>query len=97
MLARDLHYPHVGERVSWAIPDPDALFPAETPVGDLCWISHTEGAVVLGVTFCEPVEDGESTRGRRILTVDGERFEYTSDDYWLHPDTEITIHPEEDK
>lgn len=92
--AARLAYDHIGSRVSWTVPEPNALFEAETPVGTLDWVSHTQGSVVLGITFIEPAE--RTTPAHRIVLVDGERLVVTSDDYWLDPRVLITIHPEPD-
>jgi hypothetical protein len=92
--AARLAYDQIGSRVSWAVPEPDALIEPETPIGRLDWISHTEGAVVLGVTFTEPAEPG--TPEHHVTLHEGERLVVTSDDYWLDPRTLITLHPEPD-
>lgn len=92
MPAGRLAYDHIGARVSWTIPDAEALLENETPVGDLDWISHTQGAVVVGVTFIEEAED--STPSHRVSLIDGRRLVVTSDDYWLTPDTTVTLHRE---
>ncbi|MBO1740733.1 hypothetical protein [Leifsonia sp. TF02-11] len=91
--AARLAYDHIGSQVSWAVPDPQALFDEQTPIGTLDWISHSEGAVVIGVTFIEPA--GRDTPGYRATLLDGRRVVVTSDDYWLDPRTEITLFPDE--
>ena len=88
--AARLAYDHLGARVSWAVPDPEALYDEETPVGTLDWISHTEGAVVVGITFIEPAERG--TPEHRMVLLDGQRVVVTSDDYCLNPRTPVVIH-----
>ncbi|MAP64360.1 MAG: hypothetical protein CMH34_11605 [Microbacterium sp.] len=93
LAARSLAYDHIGARVSWTIPEPEALIENETPIGTLDWISHTQGAVVLGITFIEDAED--DTPAHRITLTEGRRLVITSDDYWLDPRTTITLHPDE--
>lgn len=89
--AGQLTYDHVGSRVSWTIPDPEALLEQSTLFGTLDWVSHSEGMTVLGVTFIEPVD--RSTPGYRATLLDGQRVVITSDDYWLDPRTIITVDP----
>lgn len=89
MAAAQLAYDHIGSRVSWTVPDPEALLEMETPSGTLDWVSHTQGAVVLGITFVEPAEP--TTPDHRITLLDGQRVVVTSDDYWLDPRTRVTL------
>lgn len=93
VTACELAYDHIGARVSWTVPEPEALIENETPIGNLDWISHTQGAVVLGVTFIEVA--GDNLPEHRTTLLDGRRVLITSDDYWLDPRTTITLHPED--
>lgn len=92
IAAGRLAYDHVGSRVSWTIPDPEALLEQSTPFGTLDWVSHCEGMTVVGVTFVEPAD--RSTPGYQTTLLDGQRVVITSDDYWLDPRTPITLHPD---
>ena len=87
--AGQLAYDHVGSRVSWTIPDPEALLEQSTPFGTLDWVSHSEGMTVIGVTFIEPAN--RTTPEHRTTLLDGQRVVITSDDYWLDPRTAITV------
>ena len=91
--AGQLAYDHVGSRVSWTIPDPEALLEQSTPFGTLDWVSHSEGMTVIGVTFIEPA--GRTTTGYRTTLLDGQRVVITSDEYWLDPRTPVTVHPDD--
>ncbi len=94
LSARGLAYDHIGARVSWTILEPAALLENETPIGTLDWISHTQGAVVLGITFIEDAEDG--TPAHRVTLHEGRRLIVTSDDLWLDQRTTITLHADEE-
>ncbi|MBN9605463.1 MAG: hypothetical protein J0G30_02495 [Actinomycetales bacterium] len=76
--AGKLAYDHVGSRVSWMIPDLEALLEPSTPFGTLEWVSHSEGMTVLGVTFIEPAD--RTTPGYHTTLLDGQRVVITSDD-----------------
>lgn len=89
IAAAQLAYDHVGSQVSWTVPDPEALMEMETPSGTLDWISHTQGAAVLGITFVEPAEP--ASPDHRITLLDGRRVVVTSDDYWLDPRTCVRL------
>lgn len=91
--AGQLAYDYIGARVSWTIPDPEALIEQCTPFGTLNWVSHSDGMTVLGVTFIELADP--STPGYQTTLLDGQRVVITSDDYWLDPRTIITVHPDD--
>jgi hypothetical protein len=96
MRARELRYEHVGAHISWLVPDPEALFPAETPTGTLEWLCYGPGEVLISVTFRDLLPDDDPAPEYDTERIDGHRYRIDTADYPLHPDTTVTIHPEQD-
>lgn len=93
MRALELRFEDIGSRISWEVTDPEALFPAETPEGDLEWVCLGQGEVLLGVTFRELLAADDKAPEYETERIDGNRYRTDTADYPVHPDTEVTIHP----
>lgn len=94
MRACEIGYAHIGSGISWLLPDPEALFPAQTPIGTLEWLCYGPGEVLLSVTFRTPVSDDDTTPEYLTERIGGRRYLTDTADYPLNPDTTVTIHPE---
>lgn len=96
MRACEIGYAHIGSGISWLFPDPEALFPAETPIGTLEWLCYGPGEVLVSVTFRTLLGDNDTAPAYLTERLDGSRYLTDTAEYPLHPDTTVNIHPEQE-